>query len=87
MRMAKQLLHNRKAGTHNIISDVTLDDNLILALRVLAHTAARSKLGCEELGCLFQVDTEQFQTLDVGLMLALCALCALNDDLKSAHAR
>lgn len=67
--------------THNLVADVALDDNLVLALRVLANATSRRKFGREELGGLFQVDAKQLETLDVRLLLAARALGALDDDL------
>lgn len=67
--------------THDIIADIALNDNLILALRVLRDTTARGKLAGKLLGRLFEIDAEKLETVDMGLMFSLCPFRAFDRDL------
>lgn len=75
------ILSPSSSTTHNLISHITLDDNLVLALGVLANARTRGKLGRKELCRLLQVDAEQLQVLDMGSVFALGTFAALDDDL------
>jgi hypothetical protein len=57
-------------GTYNIVSHVSLDDNLVLSLRIFGDTTTRCELACELLGCLFEIYTEEFETMNMGLMFS-----------------
>lgn len=65
----------------NLVTDVSLHNDLVLALRILGDGSACGKLRCKLLGDLLQVDTEGFEAIDGGYVLPFIALDALDDDL------
>lgn len=80
-RYTLQRSHLLSNHLHNLISHITLNNNFLLSLRCLAYATTGSKFPCELFGSLFEVDAEQFEVLDMCLVLALRAFRALNDDL------
>lgn len=80
-RRALELLDLRPDHLYDIVPYVTLDDNLVLALRVLGHARPRGKLARKELGGLFQIDAKEVETVYVGCVFALGAFGPLDCDL------
>ena len=66
--------------TH-IVSDISLNQNLVLPLRRLADGRSRSKLVGKELGGLLHVDVEVVQAVYGRDVLLLAAFHPLHDDL------
>jgi hypothetical protein len=56
--------------THNLVSDISLNDDFILALRILRDTASCSELACKLLGGFLEIHAKQLETVYVGLMLS-----------------
>lgn len=63
--------HKYRVKTYDIISNISLDDNFILSLRVLRDTTARCKLACELLCGLFEVYSKELKTVYMRLVLSL----------------
>jgi hypothetical protein len=61
-------LPNAQNAAHNFLRHITLYDDLIQPLRVLAHATAGSELLSEELGHLLEVETERVEAVDRGYM-------------------
>jgi len=51
-------------NTHNFLPNITLNDNLVLTLRILADTRASSEPLSKEFGGLFQIDAKCFQVVN-----------------------
>jgi hypothetical protein len=60
--------------TYDIISNVSLDNNLILSLWVLGHTTSCGKFASELFCCFLEVYAKELQTVYMGLMFPLCPL-------------
>jgi ABC-type arginine transport system ATPase subunit len=69
--------------TYHLFPNITLDDNLILPLRILAHARPRCETLSEKLGRLLQVDTESFQVMNTRQGLSLCSGFSFDRDLGS----
>jgi hypothetical protein len=55
-----------KKNTDDLFPNISLNDNLIQPLRVLTDTRTRGETIGKELGRLFQVDREGFESVDGG---------------------
>jgi ABC-type branched-subunit amino acid transport system ATPase component len=69
--------------THHLFPNITLNDNLVLPLGVLAHARSRRETLSEKLGRLLQVYTESFQVMDTRQGLSLCPGFSFDGDLGS----
>lgn len=67
--------------THHFFGNITLNDNLIETLRVLAHTRTSGELLRKEFSGLFQVNSECVKTVDGGDVLSLVSGFTLDGDL------
>lgn len=57
-RYTLQRPHLLSNHLHNLVSHITLNNNLLLSLRCLAHATTGSKFPCKLFGSLFEINTK-----------------------------